>query len=213
MFTGIIQEIGKIENIQVLNQKKYLTISCKSLQHDLEIGESIACNGICLTVISFNDKSITVEVMNQTLKSTTASYWKNNSSVHMEKAMSLSGRLNGHIVQGHIDVITALSRSFHENNTLYLEFYLPNGFQSLIVDHGSICIDGVSLTVARLTNDFFQVALIGHTISLTHFNHLKSGDKVNLEFDIIGKYIQKQLNANERKEKTITEEWLLNNGF
>ena len=214
MLTGIIQEIGKLQNIEISNNKRYLTISCQTIQHDLVIGESVACNGICLTVIKHTPTDIKVEVMNQTIQTTTANIWKTNCPVHLEKALTLSGRLNGHIVQGHIDTMTALNRAFRENNTLYLEFSLPREYQHLlVVEHGSICIDGVSLTIARLTDMSFQVALIEHTLSMTHFNDLRVGDMVNIEFDIVGKYIHKLVNKTTNKKSNITEEWLLQNGF
>ena len=221
MFTGIVNEIGKIVRIENKNQKKYLTISCKTLQSDLQIGESIACNGICLTVIRFTSQNITVETMNQTLKTTTAGKWKVNTSIHLEKALALNGRLNGHLVQGHIDTIATLNRRFYDGSTLYLEFKLPT---NLLVDHGSICIDGVSLTIAKLSDVGFQVALIEHTLSLTHLGKLKSGDEVNIEFDIIGKYVQKMMMStivkhafgsqeDKPQKKNITEDWLKKEGF
>ena len=210
MFTGIIQEIGKIKSVQLLNSKKYFIINCNTLQHDLKIGESIACNGICMTVIEFDKSSIKVEAMNQTLITTTANDWKQDNFLHLEKALSFSDRLNGHIVQGHVDTVSYLISKFNKNNTLYLEFFLDSTYHNLMVEHGSIAIDGVSLTIANLnkTSNFFQVALIGHTVSMTNFESLKVSDKVNLEFDIIGKYI-----LNLQPKKTITEKWLIENGF
>ncbi|MDD4155651.1 MAG: riboflavin synthase [Candidatus Cloacimonetes bacterium] len=210
MFTGIIQEVGKIINIQLQEKKKYFIIACKLLQDDLQIGESIACNGICMTVIDFDNASIKVEAMNQTLQTTTANIWKHNDLLHLEKALSFAGRLNGHIVQGHIDTISKVIRRFKINNTLYLEFFLDSKFNQLMVEHGSIAIDGVSLTVAVLDKSLnaFQVALIGHTLSITNLVNLTVGSMVNLEFDIIGKYV---LNLNNKKN--ITEKWLIDNGF
>ena len=230
MFTGIIQEIGNVIKIDNINCKKHLTIKCKNIQSDLQIGESIACNGICLTVIKYNPNSITVEIMNQTLKITTANKWKLNTSIHLEKAMSASGRFNGHIVQGHVDIVAKLIKRFYEAKTLYLEFIIPSSFlnnstslieqvQSLLVEHGSICIDGVSLTIANIHKNTFQVALIEHTLSLTHLGKLKTSDEVNLEFDIIGKYINKQIslsnlgNTKSEQKNIVTEEWLLKEGF
>jgi len=210
MFTGIIQEIGYIERTETCkNGKRYLTIACSTLQSDLQIGESVSCNGICLTVTKFTLSNITVETMNQTMLITTANKWRIKTPIHLEKAMTLSGRLNGHIVQGHVDTTTSVIKSFRENNTLYIEFYLPTEHKHLVVDHGSICIDGVSLTVARLSDRSFHVALIEHTLSFTHFERLKSGGTVNLEFDIVGKYIHRQMSLSTATEKKgITEEWL-----
>lgn len=208
MFTGIIQEIAKIKKVEFLQQKKYFTITCSKMQDDLVLGESIACNGICMTVIEYDKNSIKVEAMNQTLLTTTAAFWTNNTHLHLERALRLSDRLNGHIVQGHIDTVSIVTAKFFENNTFYLEVNLPFEYKNLITEHGSIAIDGVSLTVARLFENRFQVALIGHTIKETHFDSLKTGNKVNLEFDIIGKYVQNLLSKSK-----LTEDWLIKNGF
>jgi len=239
MFTGIIQEIGKIVKIENINNKRFLTIGCFQLQSDLLIGESVACNGICLTVTHFTSDSIVFETMNQTLKVTTADKWNINTRINMEKALAFNGRLNGHLVQGHVDTTAVLNRKFYEKNTAYLEFKLSRGsakaFQNkagfdagaLLVDHGSICIDGVSLSIAKLQPTCFQVALIEHTLSKTNLDDLKSGSLVNVEFDIIGKYIQKMLfkrdfeplekkNKHSLKEdihSKITKEWLSKKGF
>ena len=212
MFTGIIGEVGKLSSIEIHNGKKYLTINCNTMQSDLLIGDSIACDGICLTVVKYTNTNITVEVMNQTLQITTARLWRQNKLINLERALAVNDRLNGHIVQGHIDTIATVKRKYFDNNTLYIEFVLPPNpeFYPLMVIHGSICIDGVSLTIARLINNSFQVALIRHTISMTHFNDLSIGDSVNIEFDILGKYIQKNMKNNK---SGVTEEWLINNGF
>jgi riboflavin synthase len=212
MFTGIIQEVGKIEKYEVHKDKRYITIACNTIQKDLEIGESVACNGICLTVIKFSQANITVEIMNQTRETTTASSWSLFSSVHLERAMTLNDRLNGHLVQGHIDTTCSLLKSYHIESTLYLEFNLPKEYANLIVEHGSICIDGVSLTVAILSKTSFTVALIEHTLVTTHLGKLGLGDKVNIEFDIIGKYVQR-LVLNPSKDSNITEDWLVKKGF
>ena len=208
MFTGIIQEIGIIERITNINLKKHLIISCNTIQNDLIIGESIACNGICLTVISFTNRNITVEIMNQTMKVTTAKKWQISTTIHLEKALSINGRLNGHIVQGHVDTTMFLIKRYFENKTLYLEFgHIELNYQPLIIDRGSICIDGVSLTVAEKNKTTFKVALIQHTIALSHLGNLKIGEHVNIEFDIIGKYQQKKPN------NCITKEWLAEKGW
>jgi len=179
------------------------------MQDSLKIGDSIACNGICLTVIEFNNDCVTVEAMHETLIKTTAGYWSVNNSLHLEKAMLLSERLDGHIVQGHVDTTSQLLHKHNIENTLYLTFNLPEKFSSLLVDQGSIAIDGVSLTISRLEDSNFTVSLISHTIKETHFAQLKTGDYVNLEFDIIGKYVNRILN----KKAPLDLNWLKENGF
>ena len=207
MFTGIIQEIGLVEKIENISGKRYITISCKTLQHDLKIGESIACNGICLTVIKFTNQNITIETMAQTMATTTVKSWTIKTSIHLEKALSLSDRLNGHLVQGHIDTITYLKNYYRKNNTLYLVFTLPSTFIKQVVEHGSICIDGVSLTITKFSNIDFEVALIEHTLKTTHLGNLKIGNEVNIEFDIIGKYVAKQMGNDSVTEQNINLEW------
>ena len=211
MFTGIISEVGKIKKIESVSGKRQITISCQTLQANMVIGESVACNGICLTVIKYTADSVTFEVMNQTNITSTASLWQVSSSIHLEKALRLDDRLNGHIVQGHVDTISLLLNRHYENSTLYLEFSLPCEYSHLVVEHGSICIDGVSLTIARLFDNRLQVALIEHTLKMTHFDSLKINDYVNLEFDIIGKYVQRLIGC--KKNDKMTEEWLRKNGF
>jgi len=210
MFTGIIQEIGYLKQTIFESSKKFLVISCCSLQEDLLVGESIACNGICLTVIKFSPVDIVVEIMDQTMNITTAKNWKYKTSIHLEKALTLSSRLNGHIVQGHVDTVLSLTHKFEKNETLYLEFNFQPEFLPLVVEHGSICIDGVSLTIAQLTRQSFQVALIKHTRHNTHFCFLQVNDLVNVEFDLIGKYIAQMMPQNK---SLITEEWLKINGY
>ena len=178
------------------------------MQIELVIGESIACNGICLTVTDLTASNITMEAMNQTIKTTTVSFWKINTQIHLERALRLSDRLNGHIVQGHIDCTSHLIKKFKENNTLYLEF---SSDSPLIVPHGSIAIDGVSLTIANRYEGSFQVALIDHTAKSTFFESLNTGDHVNLEYDIVGKYIQNMVKTKDKT--TITKDWLNENGF
>ena len=214
MFTGIITEIGKVTNIQKISNNIYYTISCQTLQNDLKIGESVACNGICLTIVEFTHLNITVEVSKQTLKVTTVNKWKINKNINLERATSLKDRLNGHLVQGHIDTTVQLKNKYCLQGTDYYEFNYPQECSDLIVEHGSICIDGISLTIAQLNNNTFHVALISHTINNTNLKSLKINESVNIEFDIIGKYVQRSLTMVKKKAKDrMSEEWLLNNGF
>jgi len=211
MFTGIVAEIGHIKEIQQKAGKRYITISTTDIHTDLVNGESVACNGICLTVCEVVNHSIRVEISHQTAQITTATHWCINTPIHLEKALALNQRLNGHLVQGHIDITTTLINSTIMHSTHYLHFHLPAAHAHLVVEHGSICLDGVSLTVAELSRDTFGVALIDFTLKNTHFAHLKAGSLVNIEFDIIGKYVNRLL---ETKSTTqLSEKWLVENGF
>lgn len=207
MFTGIIEETGKLQNLRESGGKRYFTIDCKIVTNDLKIGDSVACNGICLTVVDYSANRITVEAMNETLMKTTAGSWKVNSVINLERAMQLGSRLDGHIVQGHIDTKVPFLFQETEGETVYLWFKLPSEYSGLVVPQGSIAVNGVSLTIARLEKEKFAVALISHTIQETNLND--PGKEVNIEFDIIGKYILR----NQKKDSGITMEWLRENNF
>lgn len=208
MFTGIIQEIGKLTHIVDKVSKKIITIECSKMQSELRIGDSIACNGICLTVFDFSINKIMIEATHETSLKTTVNFWRANDLIHLERAMRLSDRLDGHIVQGHVDTISTLIRKKMINQNLYLEISFDNTHRLLIVPQGSVSVNGVSLTIAKINDHSFEVALISHTIEKTHFSQLKAGQFVNIEFDIIGKYILNQL-----PKKSLSEEWLQDNGF
>ncbi|MCB5250332.1 MAG: riboflavin synthase [Candidatus Cloacimonadales bacterium] len=208
MFTGIISDNAPLDKITIKGGKKEFLLKTKLMQDGLKIGDSIACNGICLTVIGFNDQSITVEAMNETLIKTTANLWRLRQNIHLERAMLASGRFDGHIVQGHIDCTSHLISKQTINDTLYLEFFLDSQHNKLVVPQGSIAINGVSLTVSKKKSNSFEVSLISHTLIMTHFSSLRIGDSVNLEFDIIGKYI-----INMFSKTKISEDWLKEKGF
>ncbi len=210
MFTGIIEETGAIARIENRGAKRFFTIDCKLVNRQLKIGDSVACNGACLTVIRFDDRSITLEAMQETLLKTTAIGWKQGAPINLERAMQAGGRFDGHIVQGHVDGVSRVLATRTEGDTLYLEVELPQDSQKLIVPQGSVALNGVSLTVARLSTHSLTVALIGHTLQSTNLRSLKTGDSINVEYDVLGKYIARYF---ERKSTGITEEWLLEKGF
>ncbi len=209
MFTGIIQEQGIIHNISGHSGKKIFLITCHKMQDQLKIGDSICTNGICLSVSDFSKNSISLEAMNETLNKTTAGFWKYNQSLHLERAMKLSDRLDGHIVQGHVDTISPLIKKNKIKDTIYLEFSLDQNLKQFIVQQGSISIDGVSLTISKIIDHSFQVSIISLTENSTHLTKLKLGDYVNLEFDILGKYVLNKIS----KKNTLSESFLIENGF
>jgi riboflavin synthase len=208
MFTGIVEESGKIARIEKISGKTYFTIQCATVTDGLKIGDSVSCNGICLTVVDFSKDRIKAEAMPETLSVTTAKYWKVNDKINLERAMSSQSRFDGHIVQGHVDTIAKRLSKSESQNSLYLEYELPYEFAELIVNKGSVAINGVSLTVSETGNNSFKVALIG--ITKEHTN-LVSSKLVNLEFDILGKYVQRMMNA--RNKQKLTQEYLMKKGF
>jgi riboflavin synthase len=210
MFTGIIEGIGIIMQIKDWGGAKHIRIDNELLTSDLKLGDSVACDGICLTVIEIDDTVFEIEVMHETLQKTAAKHWQTGQRLNLERAMKAGGSFDGHIVQGHIDTTGRVVSSRNIEQALYLEIGYPKEYAGLLVPQGSIAVNGVSLTIANLKEKAFQVALIGYTLSHTFLSELKTGDDVNLEFDILGKYVQKQL---QLKGSKITESWLHEQGF
>jgi riboflavin synthase len=199
MFTGIIQEIGQLQRIERKGNDTILVVQCSKMQKELELGASISCDGICLTVISFTEHQIKVEAMRETLERTTMKHWYSSRSLNLERAAQADTRLDGHIVQGHVDCTANVIKTSQQGKSLILEIGFPAEYADLLVEKGSIAVDGVSLTVASLAKNSFSVALVGYTIAETTLSSLKPGSRVNLEFDIIGKYINRYLALRSEK--------------
>jgi len=208
MFTGIIESIKPLKAIKLVSGKTQVTLARPEEFTDIRKGCSIACNGICLTVIEFDKQSFTVEMMNETLKKTTAGNWMTGDMVNLERSLQIGSRLDGHWVQGHVDTTTALLETKTLNSTLYLTFALPSQDKALVVAQGSIAINGVSLTISQLKAGRFTVSLIGHTIDNTNLAKLALGNKVNLEYDIIGKYVLRN-----SQQTPLSKEFLHEQGF
>ncbi len=184
MFTGIIEALGKIREIRTAKETKTFLIEAP-FHKEVYIGQSIAHNGICLTVEEIFGEMYQITAINETLAKTTMNSWKEGDKVNLERALPANGRIDGHFVQGHIDTTTELM----EINGNFYTFRLPEPYASLVISKGSIAIDGVGLTVAQLQKNSFSVALIPHTLGNTVFKNYETGSKVNLEFDVLGKYI------------------------
>ena len=212
MFTGIIEEIGTVKSISKGAKESTLCISCKKVLEDVKIGDSIAVNGICLTVVTFSDRSFTCDVMNETFSRSSLMKLGNKSPVNLERAMSAGGRFGGHMVSGHIDGTGKIASIKNDGNAVWFEITAPVGILEGIVEKGSIAIDGISLTVAKMSASSFSVSIIPHTLKETVLGARKVGDEVNLETDIIGKYIKKFCEIN-KDNGSITKEFLLQNGF
>ena len=193
MFTGIVERLGKIIAIEQEDTNYHFTIS-SGIEKDLYIDQSVAHNGVCLTVVEINDDSYVVTAINETMIKTNLGHMSVGDEVNIElAAITGSTRMDGHMVQGHVDGISSCSKITDENGSWYFTFRLNDENRSLVVNKGSICINGVSLTVVNPTKDEFSVAIIPYTYEHTNFKNIKVGDKVNLEFDIIGKYVQRYL--------------------
>lgn len=190
MFTGIIKELGVVKAIEKEGTNVHIKIQA-AMTKELNIDESIAHNGVCLTVVAIEDDVFTVTAIEETLLKSNLGDWKVGTAVNLERAMVYNARLDGHIVQGHVDTTGVCTAIREVDGSWYFSFeYEPND-QHLLVDKGSICVNGTSLTVVEPTNSTFSVAIIPYTYENTVFRDMKVGDRVNLEFDILGKYIAK----------------------
>lgn len=192
MFTGIIESLGTVKNTFVEGSNLRIEVE-SSLAPELKIDQSVAHNGVCLTVESLNEKTFEVVAVKETLMKTNLANLAVGSIINLERCMQMNGRLDGHIVQGHVDEVATVSSILEEAGSWIYEFQLSKPSQ-LIVEKGSICINGVSLTAFNVKEDRFTVTIIPYTYENTMFKSLKVEDKVNIEFDIVGKYIQRMVN-------------------
>lgn len=190
MFTGIIETLGLIQEIKKENSNVHITMDT-SITSELQIDQSIAHNGICLTVVEIKDNLYTVTAIHETIKKTNLADWKVGDSVNLERAMKLGDRLDGHIVQGHVDQIgTCITANQTDGSWLYT-FEFDEKLNNITIEKGSITVNGVSLTVVNSKNNQFSVAIIPYTHEHTNFKTFEVGTKINLEFDVIGKYVSR----------------------
>lgn len=193
MFTGIIENTGKVEKIEKQGTNINISLSCPFTQ-ELKIDQSVAHNGCCLTVVDISDNQYTVSAIQETLDKTNLGAWEVGSIVNLERCVPMGGRLDGHIVQGHIDLIGTIENIENKDGSHIISVSYKENNNYTTVPQGSITLNGISLTVAKSTENGFSVAIIPYTWEHTNLRFLKVGDLVNLEFDIIGKYISKLLN-------------------
>ncbi|MDY3317862.1 riboflavin synthase [Riemerella anatipestifer] len=191
MFTGIIEATGIVKKISKEGNNIHFTLSCPFTQ-ELKIDQSLAHNGCCLTVVDINENLYTVTAINETLEKTNLSQWQEGSLINLERCTIMNGRLDGHIVQGHVDSIGTVEAIEDANGSHLITITYTSDF--VTVPQGSITINGISLTVAKSMDKKFSVAIIPYTWEHTNLKQIKTGDLVNLEFDIIGKYVAKLMN-------------------
>jgi len=212
MFTGIIEEVGTVQAIQHGENSSFIEIKAEKVLSDVHAGDSIAVNGVCLTVTEFSKNTFRADVMNETLKRSSLGSLKNGSSVNLERAMSANGRFGGHMVSGHIDGTGVISAVKNDGIAVWYTINTTSEIMQYIIEKGSIAVDGISLTVAKVTNSSFSVSIIPHTAQQTILSFKKTGDIVNLENDIVGKYVGKFINA-DIKKSNISMNFLAENGF
>lgn len=221
MFTGIIEETGSIISFKQNGKSGKLKIAASKVLEDTRIGDSIAVNGICLTVVSMESDFFMADVMVETVKRSSLSDLRTGDRVNLERAMPMNGRFGGHIVSGHIDGVGIIRSFVRDENAVWVTISANEDILRYIVEKGSIAIDGISLTVAYVDNEVFKVSIIPHTGGETTLLTKKAGDKVNLENDLVGKYIEKLIlpygtNGNNKKElngSRLTMDFLMENGF
>ncbi|UKS30654.1 riboflavin synthase [Paenibacillus sp. HWE-109] len=222
MFTGIIEEIGHMRRIHSQGQAMVLTIGAKKVLEDVHLGDSISVNGVCLTVISFDSDSFSVDVMPETYRKTNLRKLQSGTRVNLERAMAANGRFGGHIVQGHVDATATIVSRIPEENAVVYRFEPDNKhIFRYIITGGSITIDGISLTVVDVNEREVAVSIIPHTLAQTVLHDKKAGDTVNMECDVLGKYMERLLkfgpsdaaDGNSHKPSKLTASFLADNGF
>jgi riboflavin synthase len=215
MFTGIIEEMGAIRSIKQKHNAAILEIAADKVLEDVKLGDSISVNGICLTVTKFSNSSFHVDVMPETLAKTSLLHLSGGSPVNLERAIPAGGRFGGHFVSGHIDGTGTIVARKPYGNAILFEVAADDELLRYIMPKGSIAIDGISLTVVSETNTSFTVSIIPHTLQETVLQHKNKGDIVNLECDMMAKYIERYVTRREQKEKksSLTEAFLSEHGF
>lgn len=188
MFTGIIEELGTVSEVRKENSNLILTIAT-AFTPELKVDQSVAHNGVCLTVVEINGNEYKVTAIDETLKRTNLGSLKPGDKINLERCMKLGDRLDGHIVQGHVDTVAEVTRIEEQNGSWLFYFKYPFSSENVTVEKGSVCVNGVSLTVVESKDHSFSVAIIPFTWEHTNFHTLKTGDFVNIEFDVIGKYV------------------------
>ena len=216
MFTGIVEEVGTVRSVVSGGSSGEIAINASTVLENTKIGDSIAVNGVCLTVTKMTDGGFTADVMPETLRRSNLGGLHIGDGVNLERAMAADGRFGGHIVSGHIDGVGNVAEMKKESNAVWVKISADKDILRLIVEKGSIAIDGISLTVAEVSDRDFSVSIIPHTGSETTLLKKKIGDKVNLENDIVGKYVEKLLqpkSVSSKTESKITMEFLREHGF
>ena len=212
MFTGIIEETGKIDQTSPSGVNLRLRIKASGILSDLKLGDSMNINGACQTVIEIKDGCFTVEAVEETLKRTTLGRLKPGDAVNLERALRASDRLGGHLVSGHVDFVGKIKSISPRDQSHIFEFEFPKEYRSHFVDKGSVAVDGISLTVVEVFKDSFTVSVIPFTVKETTLGAKKIGDTINIETDMMGKYVQRFLSVKKDKFE-ITEEWLKEKGW
>ncbi len=199
MFTGIIEELGKVRTVEQRGENARIVIEAKLVLEDTRLGDSIAVNGVCLTALDLHPDSFAADVSKETLARTTIGALKEGTPVNLERSVTPETRLGGHMVQGHVDARGELIAVEDHGESWTVRFAYPKEIARYLVFKGSVAVEGISLTIAGLTDDYFEVAIIPKTWEVTNLSSLKVGDGVNLEVDVIGKYVERLLSFKDSR--------------
>lgn len=213
MFTGLIEDLGTLRQWRRESNKVQLTVATRIPMAELVLGESIAVNGICLTVVAFGGGTFTADVSPESLACTTLGELGPGDPVNLERALRLGDRLGGHLVSGHVDGVAVLLEKSQDGNAVRLRFRMAAELNRLVVEKGSITIDGISLTVNQVSEETFSLAIIPQTLAATNLHHRQPGSRVNIETDIIGKYVARLLGQRGDAKSSIDLDFLAKHGF
>jgi riboflavin synthase len=213
MFTGLIEDLGTVRELRREGSSVRLTVGTALPTADLHLGDSVAVNGICLTVVAIGNGSFSADVSPETLECSTLGELAAGKRVNLERALRLSDRLGGHLVSGHVDAMATISERFQDRNAVRFTFRLPAAVNRFVAEKGSIAIDGISLTVNAVTEETFAVAVIPHTLAMTTLREKKSGDRVNIETDLIARYLARLLGVERPPPASLNLDFLAKHGF
>lgn len=217
MFTGIVEEMGVVQQVRQSDETMVLSIEAKKVLEDVKIGDSISVNGVCLTVTSFTSSQFTVDVMPETIRATSLRGLGRGTAINLERAMQAGGRFGGHFVSGHVDGIGTIVKKVQEQNAVYYEIEVAPNLRKYMIDKGSVAVDGTSLTIFSVDETSFTISIIPHTLEQTVIGKKDVGDIVNIECDMIGKYIEQfishRLNKESKETNELTAQFLESNGF
>lgn len=213
MFTGIIEEVGEVKRISSISGGKELCIKTNSILSDSKVGDSISVNGVCLTITKILGGEFFTDAVGETLIKTTIGKLSVGDKINLERAVSLNQRLGGHLVQGHVNAVGRISEVVKLGENYSVTVLFPKELDKYIIHEGSIAVDGISLTIAKIVDNKFSVSVIPHTWKETNLSYKRTGDLVNIEVDVIAKYVEKLLGAEKKQNKIISEEYLKQLGY
>ena len=213
MFTGLIEEIGILDKIEPITDGRRIKISAVKITEDIKVNDSIAVNGVCLTVVKIDKNSFWTEAVGETLKKTTINKLNQNCKLNLERALRLTDRLGGHLVQGHVNGIGTIKKINRIGDNYYLEVQIPENLEKYVIKEGSIAIDGISLTIANLQGNLAGLSIIPHTWQNTNLQFNRVSEEVNIEVDIIAKYVEKLLGTKGNETNLLSDSMLKNMGY